>query len=681
MMSRKLGWYVLAAGTLVLVAGLFLGACGKKASKVGGPGGGGGGGTGLLSGRLTLAASAGTPVAGATITTSTGATTTTNADGLFSLTLPAGQDVRIDATKANYTLNQVHVKLTSNENRTLTVGLMAAGNTEAVPVGAGGSVTDPSSNALITLPANFVTASGPVTVTITGLDPTTDQIAALPGGLQAVDGTGATKYLKPVSFAEYTARDASGNVLPFNSAASSGANIELPIPASLRGQPGYANGDPIECYVYDPADGKWKTPVPGVIGPSSVDGQPAIKATIFHLSWYGGAPASSDVACVQGSVRDSLGAPVAGATVEAFQGERGTTDAAGNFQLQAAANGQVRVVASRLVNGVFQSATDTVQTAGIGAPCVVSNLVMRSRQPSYDVMASMWATPPATGTDNVYFVQVDIELGVEGEGVPVDGATVEIGTGGTFVTVPGFGGGAYGIYSGTPGFETFVLDPGALYTLRLDYNHDGTPEATGQVRMAGLPVIDVPEAASVQPRTYTASWTDPGASQAGYNPVYFGFNSGSDDVTAPTSSFFLTTEDSRVIGSGITDPAYYFPDPMLASGPYQFSLMTLVGPLVGGGIPSLPTTPNIAGPGTSGYFNAYSINNAVDYTSTGAALAARHAHAPIAAAVKLRGARATEALIERYLGSRYTRSHMLEQVARAKRGGRGVGRVAGRFGR
>ena len=48
-------------------------------------------------------------------------------------------------------------------------------------------------------------------------------VGAGPGGLTAVDGTGATKYLKPVSFAEYTVKDAAGHVLQFNTAASAGA--------------------------------------------------------------------------------------------------------------------------------------------------------------------------------------------------------------------------------------------------------------------------------------------------------------------------------------------------------------------------------------------------------------------------------------------------------------------------
>lgn len=662
MRTRMPGTALLFAGTLVVAVALILGACGKKSStppivKYG-----------TLDGRVTLAGSAGTPVAGAAVTSTSGASTTTDANGQFSLTLPADQDVRINATKASYTLNQLHVRLSANETRTVALGLMAAGHTLLVPVSSGGNVTDPSSGATITLPANFVTASGPVTVSITGLDPTTDQIAALPGGLIAVNGSGATKYLKPVSFAEYTVRDAAGNVLPYNSAASAGAQIELPIPASLAGTPGYHDGDAIECYVYDPADGKWKTPVPGTIHPSSVDGRLAIQATIFHLSWYGGAPASDEVSCVSGSVRDSLGAPVAGASVEAFPGERSTTDASGNYNIQASPNSQVRVTATRLVGGVFQTATDTVQTNGIGGPCSVSNLVMKSRQPSYDVTATMTAS--SVGATTTYSIDVTIQLGVDGKGTGVDGAVVKIGTGGSYVTIPGLGSGLYYVDSSTPGFESLAFTAGAPYTLQLDYTDDGIVDATGQVRMSGLPVVNAPAAASTQPRTFTANWTDPGTGQPGYVPVYFGLNSGTNEVTGPTSSFFFSTTTSHSVGSGVTDPATYFPDPFLVEGPYEFTLMTIVGPLVGGLLPSVPSTPNIAGPGTSGFLNAWSMIDAVGYNSNGLATGATRAHMALTAADRREGARTREATIARVLGERYTRAHQLTLRTKAKRTGR-----------
>ena len=425
---------------------------------------------------------------------------------------------------------------------------MAAGNTAAVEVAGGGSVTDPSSNALITLPPNFVTASGPVTVTITGLDPTTDEIAALPGGLQAVDGSGATKSPQARIVRRIHGQGRGGQRSAIQQCGQRGRQHRAAHTRLAARPAGYGNDDPIECYVYDPADGKWKTPVPGVIGPSSVDGQPAIKATIFHLSWYGGAPATSDVACVHGTVRDSLGAPLAGVNVEAFQGERGTTDASGNYQVQAAAHSQVRVVASRLLGAVFQSATDTRPDGRPDRPVRAGE--PRHAQPAAHVQRHRLVDCVPLHPDPVYFVDVHIELGVDDAASPVDGATVEVGTGGSFTTVPDGGSGDYALNSLTPGNEGFTLDPGALYTLRLDYNHDGVVDASGQVRMAGLPVVDSPTPGAVEPRSFTTAWSDAGSGTTGYVPLYFGINTGSDSVTSESSTVFFTTERTKLIGSG-----------------------------------------------------------------------------------------------------------------------------------
>ena len=72
--------------------------------------------TGSLSGKVTIVASAGSPVAGATVTASSGAATTTDASGQFTLTLPSGTDVRVDVTKTGFTLNQLHVQLAAKRN-------------------------------------------------------------------------------------------------------------------------------------------------------------------------------------------------------------------------------------------------------------------------------------------------------------------------------------------------------------------------------------------------------------------------------------------------------------------------------------------------------------------------------------------------------------------------------------
>jgi hypothetical protein len=173
----------LALCAFALAASLTVTGCGSKSGGVSGPTGG----TATINGFISLAGTGDIPVAGATVTSTSGASTTTNAGGQFTLTVPAGQDVRLDVTKANHTLNQLHVTLASGERRAVAVGLLAAGNIAPVVVASGGSLTDLSSNAKITFPPGFVNATGPVSVTITGLDPTTDQIQALPGGLRGAE--------------------------------------------------------------------------------------------------------------------------------------------------------------------------------------------------------------------------------------------------------------------------------------------------------------------------------------------------------------------------------------------------------------------------------------------------------------------------------------------------------------
>lgn len=670
-MIRRHTLTTLSLGAAVLAGALALAGCGSKSGGVSGPGSG----TATLTGFITLAGTSGTPVAGAVVKTTNGDSTVTDAGGQFTLRLPAGQDVRVDVTKSNYTLNQMHVSLGANESRTVSVGLLAAGATAPMPVSGGGAITDPSSKAKITFPPNFVTGSGNVSVTITGLDPTTDQITALPGGLTAIDGTGATKFLKPVSFAEYTVRDAAGNVLPFNPAAGGGANIELPIPASLQGQPGYQNGDPIECYVYDPADGKWKTPVPGVIGPSSVDGQPAIKATIFHLSWYGGAPATSDVACVQGTVRDSLGRPLSGVSVEAFQGGRGTTDANGHYQIEAAAHSSVRIVTSRLVGGVIQTAADTVQTLGVTDACITSDLVLRTRRPSFSVSAQMSDLDDGGGP--VSNVIVYLKLGDEVAGEPVSGALVQVGTNGTWHSIaeaaPGTG---YYVASGD-----FTLTPGALYTLRVDFGNDGTFDATGQVHMASVVDVTTPAAASVQPRTFTAAWTDPGAGVSGYSPQYVGFNShvdGAGDLTPHT--MFLTSSNSRVLGSGVADPLLGQPNPPLTAGLYELMIVSSAGPYgVSSGTPGVPTAPNVSGGGTTGYFYSHSITPEIAYSSSGSATRPAGAVASRARAHSKESARERAVRLDRAFPTRLSHVRaleLLEQYRAKHRAASGAARTA-----
>ncbi|HTP12179.1 MAG TPA: carboxypeptidase-like regulatory domain-containing protein [Bacteroidota bacterium] len=559
--------------------------------------------------------SSNTALAGATVKVTGGATTTTDANGMFSVSVTPAVNQTITVSKDGYSSNVVVVNLVSGSSRDVTVNLLQTGATKSVAVTAGGTVTDTKSNAVLKLPSGFVTASGNVSVSVTGLDPTSDQIRALPGGLQAVDANGNTKYLQPVSFAEYVVKDANGNVLQFNSQASSGANIELPIPASLRGRPGYQTGDPIECYVYDPTDGKWKTPVPGVVGPSSVDGSPAIKATIFHLSWYGGAPALNQRACINGHVRNSDGSAAVGADVEAFPGGTGTTDQNGFFDIDAAPSSNVRVVASVLSGSTISSAEIVVYTGSSTDSCYAApDLTLGlPQQGTFDVDATLYKG--GSGQSTIDFAAVDIQLQTPaGATSNYDGADVKIGYNGQYTTLPSAGSGSYLAYTGMPGATNFSLSPGQQYDIKIDFDKNGTVDATGSVRMVGVSSITNPASGSTVPNHFTATWSDNGTSVPGYSANYWLTISGDS-----ASRYFLTTTTSKVIGDGSVDSSfygYYLDNAPLPAGQYDLSVWSFNGPA---GFLTVGTPlPNINGQNVTGYFYAYYFGQSVSFNSSGA---------------------------------------------------------------
>jgi hypothetical protein len=627
-MNKRIRLSVRLISSFLLIAGfaMWLSSCSKSSNNPTTPPGGdnptgGGSGTASVKGVVKDASVTGSPViAGATVKvvgdTASAATVTTDANGLFTLSVAGNVNKTISVTKDGYSLNQVVVKLDSNTTKSITVSLLPSGSTKSVSVSSGGTVADTKSNATLKLPANFVTASGNVSVTVTGLDPTTGQIRALPGGLDAIDANNNKKYLQPVSFAEYTVKDADGKILQFNTSASSGANIELPIPASLRGKVGYKTGDPIECYLYDPTDGKWKTPVPGVIGPSSVDGSPAIKATIFHLSWYGGAPALNQRSCISGYVKNSDGAPAAGADVEAFPGGTGTTDATGFYDVDAAPSSNVRIVATVVSGSTIRSADGVVYTGASSDSCSrAPDLTLGlPQQGSFKVDATLYKI----GSSGAFFDYAAATIKfttTNGASTGWDSAAVKIGYGNQFTTLPSQGSGSYMLYTGLPGAGNFSLAPGQQYEITIDFDKNGTIDANGTVRMVGSTRVTNPTAGATVGKTFTATWKDTASSVSGYSANYWLTVSG---VNA--SRYFLTTTTSKVIGDGSIDSTFYgyaMKNDPLPAGDYTMGLWSFNGPA--GFFSQATPLPNINGQNVEGYFYSYYLGESVSFKSSGSA--------------------------------------------------------------
>ena len=607
---------VLVSMLLLVGIGIWITSCSKKSSNPVAPGPTTGGNT-TVNGVVKDAGATGNPaIAGATVQVAGNASSvTSDANGMFKLSVTAGVSQTINVTKAGYSLNQVVVNLASGTSKNVSVNLLQSGNTQTVPVSSGGTVTDTKSNAVLKLPSGFVTTTGNVSVTVTGLDPTTEQVRALPGGLQAIDANGNAKYLQPVSFAEYTVKDANGNVLQFNSSASAGANIELPIPASLRGKPGYRNGDPIECYVYDPTDGKWKTPVPGVVGPSSIDNTiPAIKATIFHLSWYGGAPALNQRACISGYVKNSSGTAAIGANVEAFPGSTGVTDANGFYDIDAAPSSNVRVVASVLSGALISTAEIVVYTAASTDSCYPApDLTLGlPQQGTFEVNATLYKS--GSGASTFDFAAAGITLKTPaGTTSNYDGASVQIGYGTQFTNVPSSGGGSYLVYTGMLNTTNFSLAPGQQYQIKIDFDKNGTVDATGTVRMVGVSAITNPADGTTVPNHFTATWDDNGSAFAGYSANYWLTISGDS-----ASRFFVTTTPSKVVGDGSVDSSfygYYLSNAPLPGGQYSMNVWSFNGPA--GFLTVGNQLPNINGQNVTGYMYSYFFSDPVTFNSSG----------------------------------------------------------------
>jgi hypothetical protein len=384
----------------------------------------------------------------------------------------------------------------------------------------------------------------------------------------------------------------------------------------MRGKPGYSNGDPIECYVYDPADGKWKTPVPGVVGPSSVDGSPAIKATIFHLSWYGGAPALNQRACIKGHVKNSNGTAAVGANIDAYPGGNAITDATGFFDVDAAPSSNVRVVASVLSGSLVSSAEIVVYTGSSTDSCYVAPDITLGlpQQGTFEVDATLFKI--GSGNSGLDWTSVDITLKTPaGATSHYDGADVKIGYGSQLISVPsaGAGSGSYILYTGMQGASNFSLAPGQQYSISIDFDKNGTVDATGSVRMVGVSTVTNPLDSATVPNHFTATWNDNGSAIPGYNANYWLTISGNTAVR-----YFLTTATSKVVGDGSVDSSFYgsyLSNDPLPAGQYTMSVWSFNGPanFLTVGQP----LPNINGQNVTGYFYSYYFGQSVTFNSTG----------------------------------------------------------------
>ena len=624
-----------AKATLLVSVVVLLAACsssppGNNGNNNGNPDAGGNAGSGVVTGVVSDIGT-GVRIAGATVSGG-GKNATTDAQGGFSLTGLASGAVELSITKSGYAPGYANAT-SGTSSDSVYVRLKAEGTPQSYTTGSATTLSQSTANgpyAVILQPNSVDTNDGNITVSITPLDPTTEA-AALPGSLVA--GGASSSLLLPVTFAEFTLRDSTGQRLNLKSSAS--AQVELPIPAPLRDA--YPLNSKIHCYAYNSTTGKWDDFVDGTVQTSSVDGTtPVLAASIRHFSWYGGAPEGNDCVDVYVKVTSAVdGRPLGNARVEATPGTVAYTDADGNAVLRSTVGGTgSKFTAYQTGIDVDGSLTGMAGAKYIEFGEVTEELTGLVTKPCSSAIAGPSSGPgsaaqpvaiPVGVVKNFLYnaiavlsasggagsVAVILQSGVPGEDgqlqnpLPASGAKITLveSGGGTPVLLPEISAGS-GYYS-APG--TFPITPGKTYVIAIDADGNGSVDGSGSASAVGdLAFTNPTEGATVAADGLLASWTDSGAGNSGYSVIYFLFISGQNGGFYYVGADRQAAVTNLLTGGGAPLPA----------GDYAAEVTGWSGGLsLLGGTSGLTFGNNITGAGVSGTFYSTGQSTAINFTA------------------------------------------------------------------
>ncbi len=265
--------------------------------------------SGTVTGKVvSLANSA--PISSATVKTDT-STTTTAADGKFSLSAPAGDrtilHVEADGFAEAFPIAQVR----SGQSTTLGVKLVPIGVTSTVSVAAGGTVSVPNSPARVVIPDDGLvpkaggTPAGSVTVSLTPIDPSEDT-SVMPGGFNGISAGGSsTQPIESFGAMLVDIRDSAGT--RYTLAGGKTSTIRIPLGTNSANPPAT-----VPLWFFDETDGVWKEE-----GTASLQGTAPdqyYEGTVAHFSYWN-ADIVTETIFVTGCVKNANGQPVANALV------------------------------------------------------------------------------------------------------------------------------------------------------------------------------------------------------------------------------------------------------------------------------------------------------------------------------------------------------------------------------
>lgn len=263
---------------------------------------------GSLSGEVK--ATDGTALVGATVVAG-GVSGTTDANGRYTLSVPASERVLVNFSAAGHAGTQRPATVAASGSTTLNVQLIPVGTAQALDLATGGTVSVPGSTAQVTLPAGGLvrqdggTPAASVTVEVTPIDPALD-IGRMPGDYTTVV-SGAVTPIESFGAIAVEIRDAGGAL--YNLASGRSATIRIPLSTRV---PGASVPSTVPLFYYNEALGRWMEE-----GSATLQGTAPnqyYEGTVTHFSYWN-ADRVIETVYLNGCVRDAADQPVADALV------------------------------------------------------------------------------------------------------------------------------------------------------------------------------------------------------------------------------------------------------------------------------------------------------------------------------------------------------------------------------
>jgi hypothetical protein len=265
----------------------------------------------------------GVPIGDVVVSTSNGATGSSDADGRFSIEdIEPGNRVLVDFQKTGYALSQTPFDILEDVENTLIQTLAVVDFTDTFDAADGLSFTVEEDGPTVVLPSsNFQDAdgnayAGSVTVDATFYDLMSEvdngnELFATPGDFTAVDAGGDDQILESYGMLQVNLWSADGEKLELAGADSS---IVMPLQDLGSADPPVV-GTELAAWAYDIATGKWVEEAVGTV--VDIDGALFWEFAAPHFStWNCDRPISTH-GCLTGIVTDVQGSPRSGATVRA----------------------------------------------------------------------------------------------------------------------------------------------------------------------------------------------------------------------------------------------------------------------------------------------------------------------------------------------------------------------------